>query len=73
MIDASCTVAPRQRNTREDNKSIKNGQGNNLWNDKPNKKKHKDINARWTKKNRETFQGYKNHTKVDTKSKFINT
>lgn len=25
MIDASCTVAPRQRNTREDNKSIKNG------------------------------------------------
>jgi IS5 family transposase len=73
MIDASFTVAPRQRNTREENKKIKNGEGDDLWNDKPNKKKHKDIDARWTKKNRETFYGYKNHAKVDTKSKFINT
>ncbi|MDA3883814.1 MAG: IS5 family transposase [Bacteroidales bacterium] len=73
MIDASFTVAPRQRNTREENKEIKNGEGDGLWNDKPNKKKHKDIDARWTKKNGETFYGYKNHAKVDTKSKFINT
>ncbi|MCK4919569.1 MAG: IS5 family transposase [Bacteroidales bacterium] len=71
MIDASFTVAPRQRNTREENKKIKEGKGDNLWNDKPNKKKHKDTDARWTKKNGETFYGYKNHAKVDTKSKFI--
>tara|TARA_B100000315_G_scaffold66452_1_gene60386 strand:- start:166 stop:1212 length:1047 start_codon:yes stop_codon:yes gene_type:complete len=73
LIDASFTVAPRQRNTREENKKIKNGEGDNLWNDKPNKKKHKDIDARWTKKNGETFYGYKNHAKVDNRSKFINT
>lgn len=73
LIDASFTVAPRQRNTREENKKIKNGEGGNLWNGKPNKKSHKDIDARWTKKNGETFYGYKNHAKVDTKSKFINT
>ena len=73
LIDASFTVAPRQRNTREENKKIKNGEGGDLWNDEPNKKKHKDIDARWTKKNGETFYGYKNHAKVDTKSKFINT
>ena len=72
MIDASFTVAPRQRNTREENKKIKNGEGDDLWNDKPNKKKHKDIDARCTGKNGETFYGYKNHAKVDTKSKFIN-
>jgi len=72
LIDASFTVAPRQRNTREENKKIKEGKGDELWNDQPNKKKHKDIDARWTKKNGETFYGYKNHTKVDTKSKFIN-
>ena len=71
MVDASFTVAPRQRNTREENKKIKEGNGDELWNDKPNKKKHKDIDARWTKKNGETFYGYKNHAKVDTKSKFI--
>lgn len=71
MVDASFTVAPRQRNTREENKMIKEGNGDELWNDKPNKKRHKDIDARWTKKNGETFYGYKNHAKVDSKSKFI--
>jgi len=73
MIDASFTVVPRQRNTREENEKIKNGEGDDLWNDKPHKKSHKDIDARWTKKNNEKFYGYKNHAKVDTKSKFINT
>lgn len=73
LVDASFTIAPRQRNTRDENKKIKNGEGDDLWNDAPNKKKHKDIDARWTKKNGETFYGYKNHAKVDTKSKFINS
>jgi len=72
LIDASFTVAPRQRNTREENQKIKAGEGDELWNDKPNKKRHKDIDARWTKKNNEKFYGYKNHAKVDAKSKFIN-
>lgn len=73
LVDASFTVAPRQRNTREENEKIKNGQGDELWNDHPHKKCHKDIDARWTKKNNEVFYGYKNHAKVDSKSKFINT
>jgi transposase, IS5 family len=71
LIDASFTVAPRQRNTREENEKIKKGEGKDLWNDQPNKKKHKDIDARWTKKNGEKYYGYKNHAKVDSKSKFI--
>lgn len=71
MIDASFTVAPRQRNTKEENKMIKEGRGDELWNEKPKKKSHKDIDARWTKKNGETFYGYKNHAKVDAKSKLI--
>lgn len=44
---------------------------NELWNDEPHKKRHKDIDARWTKKNKETFFGYKNHAKVGTRGKFI--
>ena len=55
MVDASFTVAPRQRNTREENQQIKDGRGDELWNDKPNKKKHKDIDARWTKKEQRDF------------------
>ncbi len=72
LIDASFTLAPRQRNTRYENKKIKKGEGDELWNDNPNKKRHKDIDARWTKKNGENYYGYKNHAKVDTKSKFVN-
>jgi IS5 family transposase len=72
LIDASFTVAPRQRNTHEENAKIKKGEGHDLWNDQPHKKRHKDIDARWTKKNGENFYGYKNHAKVDSKSKFIN-
>lgn len=57
IIDASFVVSPRQRNTREENKAIKKGEGDSLWNDNPHKKYHKDIDARWTKKGRETFYG----------------
>ena len=71
MVDASFTVAPRQRNTREENEKIKAGQGDELWNDSPSKKCHKDIDARWTEKNGEKFYGYKSHAKVDAKSKLI--
>lgn len=71
LIDASFTVAPRQRNTRDENTKIKAGEGDELWNDNPHKKRQKDIDARWTEKNGEKFFGYKNHAKVDKKSKFI--
>ena len=71
IIDASFTTAPRQRNNRDENKKIKEGKGDELWKDKPNKKKHKDIHARWTQKNGERFYGYKNNAKVDAKTKFI--
>jgi len=33
LIDASFVDAPRQRNTREENKQIKNGDGDDLWED----------------------------------------
>ena len=71
LVDASFTLVPRQRNTPIENEIIKNNEGNELWNDKPNKKCHKDIDARWTKKNNENFYGFKNHIVVDSKSKFI--
>jgi transposase, IS5 family len=73
IVDASFVTAPRQRNTKEENKKIKDGEGEELWNEQPKKKQHKDIDARWAKKNEETIYGYKNHTKVDQKSKIINS
>lgn len=71
VVDSTFMVAPRQRNTREENKAIKEGWGSELWNDQPHKKCHKDIDARWTKKREETFYGYKNHTLVCAFNKLI--
>jgi IS5 family transposase len=72
MVDASFVEAPRQRNTREENKHIKeNGTAPTEWDSKPNKKCQKDVDARWTQKNNVTFYGYKNHVKSDTKTKLI--
>ena len=73
MIDASFAPAPKQRNTREENQKIKDGQGAELWNDNPAKKRHKDIDARWTKKNNVSVFGFKNHAKVDKASKIVDS
>lgn len=72
MIDASFVEVPRQRNTREENQHIKQtGTSPKEWDNNPNKKRQKDVNARWTKKNNTSFYGYKNHVKSDTKTKLI--
>ncbi len=72
IIDASFVDVPRQRNNREENKHIKDtGTAPEEWIKKPCKLAQKDIDARWTKKNNTTFFGYKNHVKVDAKTKFI--
>ena len=73
IIDASFVEAPRQRNSREENKTIKEGKPPEKWNETPNKKRQKDTDARWTKKNNENHYGYKNHAKVDNKHKLIDT
>ena len=71
IVDASFVIVPKQRNTREENKKIKEGKGNELWNDNPHKKCHKDVDARWTKKGGAKYYGYKDHAKVDLKTKII--
>ena len=71
MVDASFVEAPRQRNSREENQKIKDGIVPEEWEENPNKLSQKDLDARWTKKNDQVFYGYKDHVKVDEKSKLI--
>jgi transposase, IS5 family len=71
MIDATITEAPIQRNTREENAQIKNEQVPEQWKNNPHKCSQKDVDARWVKHNEKTYYGYKNHVKVDIKSKLI--
>jgi IS5 family transposase len=69
IIDASIVEAPRQRNSREENRQIKAGQIPEDWREQ--KKRQKDTDARWTKKNGQNYYGYKNHIDVDVKHKLI--
>ena len=71
IADSSFVEAPKQRNTRQENALIKKGKGHTLWNDHPNKKRHKDIDASWTKKRQEVHYGYKGHFLVCAVSKLI--
>jgi IS5 family transposase len=73
IVDASFVEVPRQRNRKDENEKIKAGEGDQLWNEHPNRKRQKDIDARWTQKNGQKFYGYKDHAKIDTKSKLIDT
>jgi IS5 family transposase len=71
MVDASFAEVPRQRHSREDNALIKAGEVPPSWQDNAKVKAHKDLDARWTKKNHETHYGYKDHVKVDVQDKLI--
>lgn len=71
MVDASFHEVPRQRNSREENQIIKQGGVPESFKENPHKLSHKDTDARWTRKNNETFYGYKNHIKADAGSKLI--
>ncbi|MCI0467423.1 MAG: transposase [Beijerinckiaceae bacterium] len=87
IIDASLIAAPRQRNTEDEKKAIKEGRIPDDWKKKPAKLRHKDRDARWTvkftkAKPREDGSpppvdlaipvfGYQNHISIDRGFGFI--
>jgi transposase, IS5 family len=71
LIDASLVPVPVQRNTREENSHIKQGEVPEDWQEQPHKLRQKDTDARWVKKNGKSYYGYKNHVNADRKYKLI--
>jgi IS5 family transposase len=73
IVDATFVDVPRQRNTKAENEEIKEGKIPEEWEREENRHKRaqKDTDARWAVKNKETHYGYKNHIKMDKKSKLI--
>jgi len=69
IVDASIVKVPTMRNSREENRMIKEGHTPEKWSD--NKRRQKDTDARWTKKRGSSYFGYKNHISVDVKHKLI--
>jgi len=71
IVDASIVETPRQRNTREENQQVREGDVPKDWKDNQHKLCQKDIDVTWVKKNGMNFFGYKNHVKIDNGSKLI--
>lgn len=73
MIDATFIEVPRQRNSREENAQIKAGKTPDGWDapEQARKRRQKDTEARWTKKNHENHYGYKSHINADQDTKLI--
>ena len=69
IVDATLVKAPIQRNSREENARIKEGEVPEEWSDE--KKSQKDTDATWTSKHGKHHYGYKNHIKIDSGSKLI--
>ena len=71
IVDATLIPVPKQRNTRQENQTIKQGDVPAEWQGQPHKLAQKDVDARWTKKNGVSHYGYKNHVSSDVGFKFI--
>jgi transposase, IS5 family len=71
IVDATLIPVPKQRNKRSENDQIRQGEVPEDWQQKPHKLSQKDVEARWTKKNGNSYFGYKNHVGIDVTYGFI--
>jgi IS5 family transposase len=69
IVDATIVPTPIQRNTKEENTRIKQGDVPDDW--QQNKRRQKDTDARWTKKHGKSYFGYKASVNVDKRCKLI--
>jgi transposase, IS5 family len=69
IVDASISQVPVQRNSRDENNQLKQGNIPQDWS--THKLRQKDVDAKWTQKNNKQYFGYKNHIKADSKTKLI--
>jgi IS5 family transposase len=69
LVDASIVEVPVQRNSRQENKELKENNIPKDWDE--NKLRQKDTDAQWVTHNGKNYFGYKNHIKADNKTKII--
>jgi IS5 family transposase len=69
IVDASIISVPIQRNSREENKQIKEGTLPECWSEA--KRRQKDVHAQWSARSHKHSYGYKNHISIDAGHKLI--
>jgi transposase, IS5 family len=71
MVDASIVEVPIQRNSRDENQQLNDGQIPEDWKEDPDKLRQKDVDAKWVTHNGKSYYGYKDHVKADENTKLI--
>jgi IS5 family transposase len=71
ILDATLVPVPKQHNSQEEKEQLAQGQIPESWQEKPHRLCQKDIDARWTKKNAQSYFGYKNHVNIDVEYGFV--
>ena len=71
LVDATIVEVPVQRNSRDENKEIKEGKVPEQWKDNENKLRQKDTDAQWVSHNGTDYFGYKDHVKADERTLLI--
>jgi len=73
IVDASFIEKPRQHFTKAEKEALEEGKTPESWKGPGNQARvsQMDTDARWTKKNSQSYFGYKDHVKVDADSKLI--
>ncbi|MDR3185574.1 MAG: transposase, partial [Christensenellaceae bacterium] len=84
IIDATFVTVDKRHTTKDDNQNLKDGVELEDFNKKREERLEKgeitsrnnvvaqtDMDARWTKKNDDSYFGYKDHIKCDSDSKII--
>lgn len=71
LVDATIVEVPVQRNSRDENKDIKQGNIPEEWKDNKHRLRQKDIDAQWVTHNGTDYFGYKDYIKADEKTLLI--
>jgi IS5 family transposase len=71
IIDATLIPVPKQRIGKQDKVHLDAGKIPPQWQENRHQLVQKDVDAAWTKKNNQSYFGYKNHISIDVNHGFI--
>jgi IS5 family transposase len=71
IVDATLIPVPKQHNRKAETEQLEQGEIPSEWTEHPKRFEQRDLDARWTKKNGQSYFGYKSYIGIDVEYGFI--